>query len=122
MKRMVALTALLTLTWVWAESGSTAGDAEVGGSKGGTGGKAGFDQEFVTKAASSGMAEVKIGKLAEERGTNAMVKKFGKRMVLDHTKANMELKMIAKAKGFKLPTHMLKKHAAAVEKFSKLEG
>ena len=42
--------------------------------------------------------EVAMGKLASEHGQSADVKKFGERMVTDHSKANDELKSIAKKK------------------------
>jgi putative membrane protein len=50
------------------------------------------------KAAKGGMMEVAMGKLASEQGQSADVKKFGERMVTDHSKANDELKSIAKKK------------------------
>jgi putative membrane protein len=49
------------------------------------------DQMFVDKAASSGMAEVAMGKLGQTMGQSDAVKQLGARMVEDHTKANQEL-------------------------------
>jgi putative membrane protein len=46
------------------------------------------DTTFVRKAAEGGMAEVKLGQLAKEKGSNKAVKEFGDRMVKDHSKAN----------------------------------
>jgi len=46
-------------------------------------------------AAKGGMMEVALGKLAREKGQSADVKKFGERMVTDHSKANNDLKAIA---------------------------
>jgi putative membrane protein len=62
------------------------------------------DKTFVRKAAKGGMMEVAMGKLASEQGQNADVKKFGERMVSDHSKANDELASIAEKKGVKLPS------------------
>lgn len=42
--------------------------------------------------------EVAMGKLASERGQSADVKKFGERMVTDHSKANEDLTSIAEKK------------------------
>ena len=62
------------------------------------------DKTFLKKAAKGGIMEVAMGKLASEQGQSAEVKKFGERMVTDHSKANDELKSIAKKKGVKLPS------------------
>lgn len=62
------------------------------------------DKLFMRKAAKGGMMEVAMGKLASERGQNADVKKFGDRMVADHSKANEELGSIVEKKGVKLPS------------------
>ena len=45
------------------------------------------DTEFAQKAAAANMAEVKLGQLAEQKGTTDTVKDFGKRMVTDHSTA-----------------------------------
>jgi putative membrane protein len=65
------------------------------------------DKTFPKKAFKGGMMEVAMGKLAGEQGQSADVKKFGKRMVTDHSKANDELKSIAEKKGVKLPSKEL---------------
>jgi len=62
------------------------------------------DQDFVTKAAQGGLAEVDLGKIAEDRALAADVKKFGQQMVDDHGKANDELKTIASKAGATVPT------------------
>ncbi len=49
------------------------------------------DSGFVQMAASGGLAEVQLGKVAQQKATNAEVKQFGQRMVTDHTKANKDL-------------------------------
>jgi putative membrane protein len=61
------------------------------------------DKSFMMKAAKGGMMEVEWGKLAAEQGQNADVKKFGNRMVTDHSKANNELMALAKEEGVTLP-------------------
>ena len=57
-----------------------------------------------------------------EKGSNADVKKFGQRMVDDHTKANDELKTLAGNKNITLPAATDAKHKALIEKLSKLSG
>jgi putative membrane protein len=46
---------------------------------------------------------VKLGQLADKKGTSPAVLEFGKRMVTDYSKANEELKAAAKAAGYPAP-------------------
>ena len=80
------------------------------------------DKTFVTKAAVGGMAEVELGKLAQQKAASDQVKQFGSHMVDDHTKVNDELKQIAGAKNVALPTSLDAKHQAAMAKLQKLSG
>jgi putative membrane protein len=80
------------------------------------------DQKFVKKAAQGGMAEVELGKLATQKASSDDVKKFGQRMVDDHTKANDQLKQIAGNKGISLPTDLDAKDQALKDRLSKLDG
>jgi putative membrane protein len=61
------------------------------------------DKTFMMNAAKGGMMEVEWGKLAAQNAQNADVKKFGSRMVTDHSKANNELMALAKEEGVSLP-------------------
>ena len=61
------------------------------------------DKSFMMGAAKGGMMEVEWGKLAAQNGQNADVKKFGNRMVTDHSKANNELMGLAREEGVSLP-------------------
>jgi putative membrane protein len=80
------------------------------------------DTQFAKKAAEGGMAEVKMGQLAQEKGTADSVKKFGARMVEDHTKAAQELKGVAEHEKITLPEDMNAKDKATYEMLSKLSG
>jgi putative membrane protein len=80
------------------------------------------DQAFVLEAAKGGMAEVEVGKLAVDKASNADVKKFGQRMVDDHSKANDELKAIASSKHITLPASLDAKDKAMYDRLSKLSG
>jgi putative membrane protein len=77
---------------------------------------------FMQHAAAGGMAEVDLGKLAEQKASNDAVKQFGARMVADHGKANAELKSMAKDKGVTLPTRPDAKHKAEHDRLAKLSG
>jgi putative membrane protein len=61
------------------------------------------DKTFMINAAKGGMMEVEMGKQAAQNGQNADVKKFGNRMVTDHSKANADLMALAKEEGVSLP-------------------
>lgn len=67
------------------------------------------DAEFAVAAADGGMLEVALGKLAEKKGMNSKVKKMGAQMVMDHSKANKELKALAGEKQIVLPADMSNK-------------
>jgi putative membrane protein len=80
------------------------------------------DTAFAAKAAVGGMAEVALGKMAVAKGTDAQVKDFGNMMVMDHGKANDELKGIAKTKNITLPATLDAEHQAKSDSLSKLSG
>lgn len=80
------------------------------------------DRSFMNEAATGGMAEVELGRLGAEKGQSADVKKFGQRMVDDHSKANDELKQLAAKKGVTLPTDLTSEQKAEKDKLSKLSG
>ncbi len=61
------------------------------------------DSVFITRAGSAGLLQVKLGKLAEKKGSSTGVVEFGKRMGTDYSKANEELKAAAKQAGFPGP-------------------
>ena len=57
------------------------------------------DRKFIQLAANAGVGEVADGKQAEQLGQSRVVKNIGARMAADHSKANNELKELAKTKG-----------------------
>jgi putative membrane protein len=81
-----------------------------------------MDQRFMREAAQGGMAEVELGKLAVQNASSDYVKKFGQRMVDDHSKANDKLKELASAKGVTLPQAPNAKQKATKDQLSKLSG
>jgi putative membrane protein len=80
------------------------------------------DKKFVREAAEGGMAEVELGQLAVQKASSDDVKKFGQRMVDDHSKANDKLKELASGKGINLPSSPNAKQEATKDRLSKLSG
>lgn len=58
--------------------------------------------DFAEEASAKGIAEIETGKLALEKGSSAEVKKFAQAMIDDHTRANEELKALAKKKNLEV--------------------
>jgi putative membrane protein len=79
-------------------------------------------QQFVKEAAAGGMAEVKLGQLAQEKAGSPDVKAFGKRMEDDHSKVNDDLKQLAADKKVTLPHGLDSKDQALYDRLSKLSG
>jgi putative membrane protein len=101
------------------------GQAGTMGNPMGTNGTAGGqmqDHSFMTKAAEGGMAEVQLGRLAQQNGQSQEVKDFGQRMVTDHSKANDQLKQVAEQQNVTLPTSPSSHEQAEYNKMSKLHG
>ena len=80
------------------------------------------DRAFVMEAGPGGLTEVELGRLAAQKGQSADVKRFGQRMVSDHSKANTELKKLAASKGITLPAEMNAEQMAEHAKLAKLSG
>jgi putative membrane protein len=82
----------------------------------------GGDRDFVRDVSMANMAEIELGKLAAERGTNAEVKKFAQTMVDDHTKAGDQLMAIASQHSIQTATDLGDNHRDLREKLSNLKG
>jgi putative membrane protein len=80
------------------------------------------DASFLKKAAAGGVEEVELGRLAAEKASDPDVKKFGQRMVDDHSKANGELMKLAQQKGVAVPSAPDAKGQQDIDRFSKLSG
>jgi putative membrane protein len=80
------------------------------------------DTAFVKKAARGGLAEVELGQLAVQKASSEEVKKFGQRMVDDHSKANDELKQVAAQEHIDLPQDLSAKDKATKARLEKLSG
>jgi putative membrane protein len=80
------------------------------------------DTAFAIRAARGGVAEVQLGKLAGQKGSDPDVKAFGQKMVEDHTKANEKLTAIARKQGITLPSAMDPRDQSVYNKLQRLSG
>ena len=80
------------------------------------------DREFVNKAATGGLAEVELGRLAAQRAARPSVRSFGERMVTDHGRGNAELATLARSKGIEVPTALEPSQQAVRDRLSSLSG
>ncbi|HEU0154679.1 MAG TPA: DUF4142 domain-containing protein [Stellaceae bacterium] len=80
------------------------------------------DQDFLTKASEGNISEIKLGQLAQERGSSSQVKQFGERMVNDHKKAQQELDTAMKGASVVAPDHVSKDAADLYDKLAKETG
>ena len=77
------------------------------------------DSSFMQLAGSVGLLQVKLGKLAERKGSSAAVMEFGKQMVTDYSQANEELAGAAKQAAFPAPV-LLRQHQQIVDRLSRM--
>jgi putative membrane protein len=80
------------------------------------------DSAFAMKAAQANMAEIELGKLAQQKAASQEVKKFGQQMIDDHGKSLDELKGIAMKKSMSLPAEIDAKHKALEDRLAKMNG
>src|SRR6478735_2392349 len=75
------------------------------------------DSNFILTTGSLGLLQVKLGKLAQEKGSSEVVRDFGKRMVADYTKASEQLAAGAKQAAYPKPV-LLRPHQKVFERFN----
>ena len=80
------------------------------------------DKKFAKQAAVGDAAEVQLGQMAQAKGSDDAVKKFGERMVTDHSKADEQLKQIADKQHIALPAELDAPHQAEKSRLSILTG
>lgn len=80
------------------------------------------DKAFVRKAEEGSMAEVQLGKLAQQKSNSEDIKQFGAKMVEDHTQLSEQMKPIAQEMGVNSPTQLSKKDRETVAKLENLSG
>lgn len=80
------------------------------------------DRTFIRKAAEGNVAEVALGRLAQQTGQDPNVKAFGEHMVRDHTQANEQLASVAQSLSVTLPNSPSTSDQAKMDKLSRLSG
>jgi putative membrane protein len=110
--------AVLILTFSFAAFAQTGTHTKAKSSKAG----ANPDATFAKKAAQGNMAEVALGKLAQDNAQSDDVKKFGQRMVDDHGKAEQDLEGVASKANMTLPQDVSAQQKAEQQRLEKLKG
>jgi putative membrane protein len=80
------------------------------------------DRSFVHAATVGGLAEVELGKLAEQKASLRTVKEFAQRMVRDHGAADDRLSTLVKADGIMLPDKLDEEHKAMRTRLEQSSG
>jgi len=80
------------------------------------------DAHFAKAAAQGGMAEIQLGKLAADRGSNSVVKAFGERMVAQHGAAGDQLKAASQQANIVLPSTVSSKDQQIYDRLARLNG
>ena len=78
--------------------------------------------EFMVKAASGGLMEVALGKLAQQQSQNDAVKIYGKQMETDHGQINNQLKLLGTAKNIVVPAAPSDEHQKPINELADLKG
>lgn len=80
------------------------------------------DQRFLTEAIEGDMAEVQVGKLAQQNGQSEDVKQFGQMLQNDHSEHLQKAQQEAQQMGVTPPTGPNAKQKAVYDKLSKEHG
>ena len=80
------------------------------------------DSEYLVDAAETDLEEIEVGKLAQQKGTDAEVKSFGKMLVDDHTKSFNDLKSFSEKKQISLPLVATEDNKEAYNDLNKKTG
>jgi putative membrane protein len=111
-----------TVTTSGTETTGTTSTTSTGSSGGTASSLTAEDKGFFIAAAQANMAEVSLGQMASEKATSVDVVNFAKRMVVDHSIANDDLKQLAIKKGVALPAVLTKEQNKVSSSLSKKVG
>jgi putative membrane protein len=79
-------------------------------------------QSFIQDAIEGNLAEMQVGKLAQQRGQSEAVRSFGQMLERDHAEANQRAASIAAVFGVDPPTQPNDKQRAVYDRLSKLSS
>lgn len=80
------------------------------------------EQGFVGTVANGGKLEVKLGQYAATNAANPEVRQFGQEMVDDHSRANQNLDVAARAEDMNVPADLARSQQETYDRLTKLEG
>ena len=80
------------------------------------------DTSFIKEAAEANLAEIQLGKLAEQKGQNDQIKKLAQVLVRHHTEANEKLQQLAQTKGVQWPGKPPQRAEKDLKHLEKLSG
>ena len=119
--RIMALAGMVSAAACAGDGKPEAGMSGATGTTGTAGTSADIDRKWVTEQLEDGDIEVRLGRLAQERGADADIRAFGAMMVEKHTMSGTELKRIATRHNITAdPAH--KPDTDAFDRLSKLTG
>jgi putative membrane protein len=77
------------------------------------------DSSFMQAAASLGLLQEKLGKVAQEKASSTAVQEFGRQMLTDYKKSNQELKEAAEQAAFPRPV-LMREHAQLADRYIRM--
>lgn len=80
------------------------------------------DERMLKQLAQSHLSEIALGKLAQEKAQSDEVKSFAKKILDDHTKAQDDLRQLARSKRLTLPTEADQQQQSVEKKLAGLSG
>lgn len=77
---------------------------------------------FMNEAAIGGMKEIELGKIAQEKSANRLIKNFARTVVKDHTKIAERLRKLADGKRLTLPAALPQADEAHIAEMKKMSA
>ncbi|MCK9917788.1 DUF4142 domain-containing protein [Microbacteriaceae bacterium K1510] len=80
------------------------------------------DERFLSEAMQGDLAEVQMGELAQQKGSNDRVKEFGQTLSKDHGDHSQKLQQLGQQMGMTLPSEPSARQKADHDRLSRLSG